>query len=416
MSFYISPSSTTQTFPTATTSADGNLSTTTTGIDSAGAKDDDTGDKIVLFIIVATIPTVVLLILIAVVLARRVRDKGTREPFFQVQVEYNDKPRRPRSSNSRLDLTINGMQIDVEYECSPSSDKRISRLSNTSFVADPEQVRELHKLSQECKENLVRIHEMLEREFDPDVYDELDTETPSLSQDSELECANTRESVCSTYSADEKGSNEPSEKELKRSTSSAKESQDNEAESRDLSRECRLGNDFGDFIDSVFNSNDESEVENQPEKSTQRPTIPPKPSMKIQKDTSGDCRKPKPIPRVKNKTENQQKSPKNNKNDQHLSIKKPPVPKKRITLLRQSSKNDEKPTIARRKPEVAKKSAVNDNCSCSDKKAKPPIPKKPEGLVIKITKRMPKGDEVSYKRPSALKAKRTSKNVPCEDV
>lgn len=408
MPFSISPSpTTTQVFPAATAIADGNLSTTATTNDAAGTKNDSAHDKIVLFIIVATIPTILLLILIAVVLARRARVKESREPFFKIQVEYNDhdKPRRPRSSNSRLDLTINGMQIDVEYDSSP--DKRASRLSTASFVADPEHVRELHKLSQECKENLVRIHEMLEREFEPAVYDE--NESSSQSHKSELACSNDRDSVYSSCSELEKGSHEPSEKDLKGSSSSGKDIQDK----GEISRDCFLGNDFGNFIDSVFNSNDEEEeeVEIFPVKN-QKPIIPPKPStLKIKKDLPTND-KPKPITRSKKQTENQEITD-NDTKDQHMSLKKPPVPRKRINLLRDSTKNEEKPTIIRKRPEVPKKVVGKDNFS-SDKRTKPPVPKKPEGLIIKITKRAPKNEE--GKRQSAVKVKRTSKNTPCENV
>lgn len=391
MSYYISPSSTTQTFPGSTAVTDKNLSTTATD-DAAGLRNDGSDDKIMLFIIVAIVPTIILLVLIAVVLARRAREKGSREPFFKIQVEYNDKPRRPRSSNSRLDMTINGMQIDVEYDASPT-DKRVSRLSSTSFISDAEQVRELHKLSQECKENLVRIHEMLERELEPATS----SEPPSPSHNSELACTNNRDSVYSSSSEMEKGSHEPSEKEIKRSNSSTKDSAEKDA--------LFLSNDYGDFIDSVFNSSENEDCVNITPVKPHKPTPPPKPSMK---KGALIAEQPKPAPRVNKQTSKQDKSSQN----QHLSVVFP-VPKNRTRrLARESLKTEEKPTVVRRRPDVPKRTVGRDNCTF-EKKGKPPIPKKPEGLVIKITKRTPSEEN---KKQTVVKTKLTSKSSHCDNV
>lgn len=129
--------------------------------------------------------------------------------MYSIKLEYADENNgfRKRCVNSRLDLSLKGIHIDLEFPNTPSDRERraasyardsasFSRGSNLSET----QMRELQILSQECKENMEWISEVIAREMEASI------------------CGRpvNRDSV---YSVKEKENYEPSEKVIRRESS-----------------------------------------------------------------------------------------------------------------------------------------------------------------------------------------------------
>lgn len=412
MAFYsISPTPTIYTFPSSSSVTDGNISTVTTSDDSnTGTKnDDDPNNKILLFVIIAIIPTLLLLILIAIVLFRRVKEREA-EPFYKIQVEYTDdnKQRRPRNANSRLDLTIKGMHIDLEFP-SPGEKRKSARLSAPPNLSDA-QMRELQKLSQECKENLEWINEVLERELDAPVF--LGGSSSSDNDDSlDTACTNQRYSVYSACSEKEKENYEVSEKIIKRD--SPKHTKYNEKNELELFSK----NDADGNSDSVISRDDSDELKIKLDQRTspkvppkpQKPEIPPKPKIKLTAtDRIGTRMNPLSstifIGCTTRGDEGESKNKvgtmisKNNTPKERTLLKKPPIPERKGKLARKPEYNTlTKQEVCLTVENEAKKDSP---CLCN-RMSKPPIARKPEGLVINRFKRKP-GDDVNSKATTTL--------------
>ena len=170
----------------------------------------DTG-HIKLLIVVAIIPSIILCAFFAAVLLVRRSRKRRNKAVYSIKLEYADENNgfRKRCVNSRLDLSLKGIHIDLEFPNS-SGDRerrgsygrdspRYSRGSNLSET----QMRELQILSQECRENMEWISEVIAREMEASIC-------------GRIQPAN-RESV---YSVKEKENYEPSEKGIIRRESS----------------------------------------------------------------------------------------------------------------------------------------------------------------------------------------------------
>ncbi|XP_032234945.1 mucin-12 [Nematostella vectensis] len=208
----VTPSPVLSAFPSS--SADGDLNSSVAHEPNMKPTDhrDKSADQLFLLIILATAPAalIVLIVIIAFVLYKRCRRKKSRDPVYSIKVEYQDEARpqsRSRWRNSRLDLNINGIRIDLEF---PNSEKRRSnaRISGSPNLTDA-QLRELQFLSKECKENLEWINEVLEREM------ESPYPTIAVSEADRL-LGKQRDSLYSGYSEKEKENFEVSEKLIQR--------------------------------------------------------------------------------------------------------------------------------------------------------------------------------------------------------
>lgn len=423
----ISPTSTIYTFPSSSSVTDGNISMVATSDNTnTGTKsDDDPNSKILLFIIIAIIPTLLLLILIAIVLFRRVKEREA-EPFYKIQVEYTDdtKPRRPRCANSRLDLTIKGMHIDLEFP-SPGEKRKSARLSAPPNLSDA-QMRELQKLSQECKENLEWINEVLERELDAPVF--LGGSSSSENDDSmDTACINQRYSVYSACSEKEKENYEVSEKIIKRD--SPEHTKNKVKNGNELVLYSKNDDDYDDDGSDSGNSKDDSdELKIKLDQRTspkappkpQKPEIPPKPKITLTAtDRIGtmvnplsstifiECAAHGSEGEGRNKTDTT--LVKNNTPKERTLLRKPPIPERKGKLARKPdnsalTKHDVSSTVENE----AKKDSP---CLCN-RLSKPPIPRKPEGLVINRFQRKPGGD-VSGKITTTLYRSGRKLDVSC---
>lgn len=177
--------------------------TTPTAQPTTGTVDSD---HINLLLIVAIVPSVVLCVFFAAVLFFR-RSRRRRNNFkYSIKLEYRDENIgfRSRCVNSRLDLSLKGIHIDLELPNSPAN--RVHSRDSTGYSRGPSfaetQMRELQFLSQECKENLEWISEVLARDMETSICGR--SQPPN------------RESV---YSVKEKGSFQPGEKIIRRESS-----------------------------------------------------------------------------------------------------------------------------------------------------------------------------------------------------
>ena len=155
-----------------------------------------------LLILVAIVPSIVLCVFFAAVMLFR-RKRRRRNNFkYSIKLEYKDSI-RSRCMNSRLDLSLKGIHIDLELPNVPS--ERAQSRDSTGYSRGPSltetQMRELQILSQECKENLEWISEVIARDMETSICPRQ---------------ALNRESV---YSVKEKGSYEPSAKIIRRESS-----------------------------------------------------------------------------------------------------------------------------------------------------------------------------------------------------
>jgi len=193
----------TQTRSTSATVA-GNLST---GPPTTAAA--ETG-HINLLIVVAIIPSIILCAFFAAVLFYRRSRKRRNKAVYSIKLEYADENNgfRKRCVNSRLDLSLKGIHIDLEFpNASSDRDRRGSysrdspRYSRGSTLSET-QMRELQILSQECRENMEWISEVIAREMEASICGRIQPVN--------------RESV---YSVKEKENYEPSEKVIRRDSS-----------------------------------------------------------------------------------------------------------------------------------------------------------------------------------------------------
>lgn len=193
----------TQTRSTSATVA-GNLST---GPPTTAAA--ETG-HINLLIVVAIIPSIILCAFFAAVLFYRRSRKRRNKAVYSIKLEYADENNgfRKRCVNSRLDLSLKGIHIDLEFpNASGDRDRRGSyprdspRYSRGSTLSET-QMRELQILSQECRENMEWISEVIAREMEASICGRIQPVN--------------RESV---YSIKEKENYEPSEKVIRRESS-----------------------------------------------------------------------------------------------------------------------------------------------------------------------------------------------------
>lgn len=163
-------------------------------------------DHVRLLVIVATVPSVVLCVFFAAVLLFR-RNRRRRNNFkYSIKLEYRDDNNgyHSRCVNSRLDLSLKGIHIDLEFPNSPPSRgySRDSAVYSRGPSMTDTSIRELQLLSQECKENLEWISEFIAR----------DMETSLCGRGQ----PGNRESV---YSVKEKGNYHPGEKISRRGSS-----------------------------------------------------------------------------------------------------------------------------------------------------------------------------------------------------
>lgn len=193
----------TQTRSTSATVA-GNLST---GPPTTAAA--ETG-HINLLIVVAIIPSIILCAFFAAVMFYRRSRRRRNKAVYSIKLEYADENNgfRKRCVNSRLDLSLKGIHIDLEFpNASSDRDRRGSysrdspRYSRGSTLSET-QMRELQILSQECRENMEWISEVIAREMEASIVGRIQPVN--------------RESV---YSIKEKENYEPSEKVIRRESS-----------------------------------------------------------------------------------------------------------------------------------------------------------------------------------------------------
>ena len=159
-----------------------------------------------LLLMVAIVPSIVLCVVFAAVLCFR-RSRRRKNDFkYSIKLEYRDENNgfRSRCVNSRLDLSLKGIHIDLELPNSPTdrAHTRDSAVYSRGTSLTETQIRELQILSQECKENLEWISEVIAR----------DVETSLCGRGQ----PGNRDSV---YSVKEKGNFEPSEKIIRRGSS-----------------------------------------------------------------------------------------------------------------------------------------------------------------------------------------------------
>jgi len=121
-------------------------------------------------VMVAIVPSIVLCVFFIAVLFFR-RNRRRRNKFrYSIKLEYKDENNgfRSRCVNSRLDLSLKGIHIDLELPNTPSD--RGSSRDSTGYSRGPSlteiQMRELQILSQECKENLEWISEVIARDME----------------------------------------------------------------------------------------------------------------------------------------------------------------------------------------------------------------------------------------------------------
>lgn len=193
----------TQTRSTSATVA-GNIST---GAPTTAAA--DTG-HINLLIVVAIVPSIILCAFFVAVLFFRRSRKRRNKAVYSIKLEYADENNgfRKRCVNSRLDLSLKGIHIDLEFPNAPSDRERRAsyarespRYSRGSTLSET-QMRELQILSQECRENMEWISEVIAREMEASICGRIQPLN--------------RESV---YSVKEKENYEPSEKVIRRESS-----------------------------------------------------------------------------------------------------------------------------------------------------------------------------------------------------
>ena len=194
----------TQTSSTSDATVAGNIST---GPPTTAATDTI---HINLLIVVAIIPSIILCAFFAAVLFFRRSRKRRNKAVYSIKLEYADENNgfRKRCVNSRLDLSLKGIHIDLEFpNASSDRERRASygrdspRYSRGSTLSET-QMRELQILSQECRENMEWISEVIAREMEASIC-------------SRIQPLN-RESV---YSVKEKENYEPSEKVIRRESS-----------------------------------------------------------------------------------------------------------------------------------------------------------------------------------------------------
>ena len=116
-------------------------------------------------IVVATVPSVLLGIIIGILICRYHRGRSRhKSAHYSIKVEYTDDVRRrPRKrANSRLDLAVHGIHIDLEFP--NAADMRDSvRISRGTHLSEG-QIRELQLLSHECNQKLEWLNEVLAKE------------------------------------------------------------------------------------------------------------------------------------------------------------------------------------------------------------------------------------------------------------
>ena len=163
-----------------------------------------------LLIVVAIIPSIILCAFFVAVLFFRRRRKRRNKAVYSIKLEYADENNgfRKRCVNSRLDLSLKGIHIDLEFpNASSDRERRASyardspRYSRGSTLSET-QMRELQILSQECRENMEWISEVIAREMEASICGRVQPVN--------------RESV---YSVKEKENYEPSEKVIRRESS-----------------------------------------------------------------------------------------------------------------------------------------------------------------------------------------------------
>lgn len=151
-----------------------------------------------LLIIVAIIPSVILCAFFVAVLIFRRSRKRRNKAVYSIKLEYADENNgsRKRCVNSRLDLSLKGIHIDLEfpYDCERRGSYARDSYSRGSSLSET-QIRELQILSQECKENMQWISEVIAREMEASIGG--------------VNAPANRDSV---YSVKEKENYEPSEK------------------------------------------------------------------------------------------------------------------------------------------------------------------------------------------------------------
>lgn len=155
--------------------------------------------NIKLLVIVATVPSIVLCIFFVAVMFFR-RNRRRKSNFkYSIKLEYMDSL-RSRCANSRLDLSLKEIHIDLEMP-NLSNDRRDSIDCSRGTSLTGTQIRELQILSQECKENLEWISEVIARDMGTSM------------------CPRQAVNRDSVYSVKEKGSYEPSAKIIRRESS-----------------------------------------------------------------------------------------------------------------------------------------------------------------------------------------------------
>lgn len=92
--------------------------------------------------------------------------------MYSIKLEYADENSgfRKRCVNSRLDLSLKGIHIDLEfpYDCERRGSYVRDSYSRGSTLSET-QIRELQILSQECKENMEWISEVIAREMEASI-------------------------------------------------------------------------------------------------------------------------------------------------------------------------------------------------------------------------------------------------------
>ena len=155
--------------------------------------------NIKLLVIVATVPSIVLCIFFVAVMFFRRNRKRKNNFKYSIKLEYMDSL-RSRCANSRLDLSLKEIHIDLEMP-NLSNDRRDSIDCSRGTSLTGTQIRELQILSQECKENLEWISEVIARDMGTSM------------------CPRQPVNRDSVYSVKEKGSYEPSAKIIRRESS-----------------------------------------------------------------------------------------------------------------------------------------------------------------------------------------------------
>ncbi|RMX55988.1 hypothetical protein pdam_00016406 [Pocillopora damicornis] len=128
--------------------------------------------QIRLLIIVAIIPSVLLCAFFSAFLLFRRSRKRRNKSVYSIKLEYADENSgfRKRCVNSRLDLSLKGIHIDLEfpYDCERRGSYVRDSYSRGSALSET-QMRELQILSQECKENMEWISEVIAREMEASI-------------------------------------------------------------------------------------------------------------------------------------------------------------------------------------------------------------------------------------------------------